>query len=338
MTQDRSSTVSDEKARILKSAFKQYINTKYAHLKDKSVIFSDAFYPYRYDIGMDFWDVLKSEESVKRCRELLEIYFTNVRNVKSPVGNSHVYIRSIKLLKEFIDATYGGSDKFIELSEGEMNDKNVLPPAISVIKPEISRSRHLSSTEIPRPCCEEVKKYLSLWDSLENYAMQESALNKLFFRTYSNNTDIDDILIKVSALNDFYSTNIFSPFMVAKHILNLKIDDRLHAGDVTLVNDIAKVKMANGTIRNFYSFATKYCSHHVPLDFPIYDSYVDRLLHYFRDEDGFFRFSNDDLKSYINFKNILFEFRKYYKLEKYNLKDIDKYLWQLGKQKFPKSY
>lgn len=85
-------------------------------------------------------------------------------------------------------------------------------------------------------------------------------------------------LIKVSALNDFYSTNIFSPFQVAKHIINLDIDDRLQVGDVTLVNDIAKVTMDNGKVENFYFFATKYCSHHKPIDLPIYDSYVDKLF------------------------------------------------------------
>ena len=176
------------------------------------------------------------------------------------------------------------------------------------------------------------------WDGLENYSLQESALNKLFFQTYPNNTNIDDVLIKVSSLNDFYSTNIFSPFQVAKHIISLNIDARLVAGDVTLVNDIAKVTMDNGTVRNFYSFATKYCSHHMPLEFPIYDSYVDRLLRYFRDTDRFSRFSSDDLKDYEKFKNILIQFTSYYRLEPYNLKEIDKYLWQLGKEKFPRTY
>jgi hypothetical protein len=98
------------------------------------------------------------------------------------------------------------------------------------------------------------------------------------------------------------------------------------AGDVTLVNDIAKVTMDNGVVRNFYSFATKYCSHHKPLDFPIYDSYVDRLLCYFRDVDWFYKFGNDDLKDCVKFKNILLKFSKFYDLELYNLKDIDKYL------------
>lgn len=157
-------------------------------------------------------------------------------------------------------------------------------------------------SDVPQPSANEVAKYLLDWAQLENYALQESALDKLFYRTYPNNRDIDDILIKVSALNDFYSTNIFSPFKVAKHIINLDIDERLMAGDATLVNDIAKVTMDTGTVKNFYSFTTKYCSHYKPLNYPIYDSYVDKLLSYFRDVDGFYRFSNDDLKDYVKFK------------------------------------
>lgn len=67
---------------------------------------------------------------------------------------------------------------------------------------------------ISQPNKKEVEKYLTKWNSLENYVLQESALDKLFFDTYPNNTDINDILIKSSALNDFYSTNIFSIFPV----------------------------------------------------------------------------------------------------------------------------
>ena len=74
-------------------------------------------------------------------------------------------------------------------------------------------------------------------------------------------------------------------YPVAKHILSLGIDARLKAGDVTLVNDIKQITI-NGTQRNFYSFASKYCSHHNPLDYPIYDSYVDAVLQYFRNQDA----------------------------------------------------
>ena len=92
-------------------------------------------------------------------------------------------------------------------------------------------------TNISTPNKNEVEKYLKKWDSLENYVLQESALDKLFFNTYPENKDINDILIKASSLNDFYSTNIFSIFPVAKHIQKLNIDKRLKNFDESLLSE-----------------------------------------------------------------------------------------------------
>ena len=71
--------------------------------------------------------------------------------------------------------------------------------------------------------------------------------------------------------------------------------------------------------RDFYSFATKYCSHHRPLDYPIYDSYVEKVLCYFRDRDKFASFMTPELKDYAKFKGTLIDFRSFYDLAKYNL-------------------
>ncbi|WP_297244787.1 hypothetical protein [uncultured Brachyspira sp.] len=67
----------------------------------------------------------------------------------------------------------------------------------------------------------------------------------MFFELCPNNKDISSILIKAATLNDFYSTNIFKIFDVAKHIESLNhnkpsIDERLNKGDVSLVDDIKK--------------------------------------------------------------------------------------------------
>lgn len=183
-----------------------------------------------------------------------------------------------------------------------------------------------------------INEYLKKWDSLETYVLQESSLKKLFSQTYPLNVEMDDVLIKVCSLNDFYNTNIFSPFIVAKHIVSLKIDDRLKNNDLELVNDIAKTKVNENKEINFYSFATKYCSHHKPKVYPIYDSFVEKLLMYFKREDKFYKFKKSDLRNYSDYRNILVEFQKFYGLEKYNLKEIDKYLWQAGKEYFPKNY
>ena len=134
---------------------------------------------------------------------------------------------------------------------------------------------------IPTPCIQEVEKWLKHWDSLPDYTEQEKALDKLFFGEFKANDNLQNILVKCSTLNDFYSTNIFKVYNVAVHILSLNIDERLNNNDPTLVNDIAKLTI-NGKDKYFYSFASKYCSHHNPLNFPIYDSYVEKVLKHFR--------------------------------------------------------
>lgn len=199
----------------------------------------------------------------------------------------------------------------------------------------ISRRTRL---EIPLPSDSEVDRYLCAWNNLSGYRQQESALNKLFFDLAPMNNTIEDILVKAATLNDFYSTNIFSIFPVAQHILSLNIDSRLHTNDLSLVSDISHVRFPNGKEKTFYSFATKYCSHHKPEVFPIYDDYINKILRYYRDTDGFSTFTNDQLLDYTAFAAILRDFQNYYGLGNYSLKQIDRYLWQLGKEKFPKKY
>ena len=160
---------------------------------------------------------------------------------------------------------------------------------------------------IPTPNKKIIEEYLINWDNLEeHYIWQESSLDKLFHKDYKNNTD-------------------------------LKIDKRLKNGDPSLVNDIAHVTIS-GKEKVFYSFASKYCSHHNNNEFPIYDYFVDRMLMHFKNKDNFAKFTKEDLKAYVKFKNILIQFKKNYKIDEYNLRDIDKYLWIAGKEYFPKKY
>lgn len=188
-----------------------------------------------------------------------------------------------------------------------------------------------------KPSSQQVEFYLRAWDELENYHLQEDALDKLSFQLCHENLEMSDILLKVAALNGFYSTDVFSVYPVAKHILSLDIDYHLESGDVTLVSDLQKVTI-NGVEKNFYSFSTKYCNHHKPLEYPIYDSYAEKVLCYFRNIDGFVKFKTSELKDYEKFKGTLIDFRSFYSLDQHNLKEIDKYMWQVGKVYFPNNY
>lgn len=262
-------------------------------------------------------EAVSGEIPMGRQLSLLKVFL--VDNGITPIANAN---------------THWCIEKAMKISNSQERKQ---PAIIQKTAPTRGNQKRKGHDDVPPPSSEQVDFYLDKWDKLENYHLQENALDKLFSQLAPDNKDISNVLLKASTLNDFYSTNIFSIFSVAKHIVSLDIDARLKAGDVTLVGDIQRTNIG-GTEKNFYSFSTKYCSHHNPLEYPIYDSYVDRVLRFFRDRDGFAQFTNDDLKKYDRFKKSLIEFRKYYRLEKFDLKQIDKYLWQLGKDYFPKRY
>lgn len=199
-----------------------------------------------------------------------------------------------------------------------------------------TKVKEIKPQTLNKPTATEVRKYLDKWEALEDYKAQEEALNKLF-ETLPNNTELQDIMIKSATLNDFYSTNIFKVYFIAKHILNNveDIDNRIYNGNADIVDQIKTVNI-DGKEWNFYSFATKYCSHHNSYDFPIYDSYVDDIIWFFQTEYKFYKFYRYELKNYKKFKETLLEFQKYFNLEEFNLKELDRYLWLLGKENFPR--
>lgn len=300
--------------------YRAYLESKELSQNTIQTSCSDAFYILRHDNELDFWRMIEgSEWETVACKRLRNILSQNSKG--NADKNLSGYMFHLRMLREFI-----------------MSNLFIYPVERVDMHNLIKKNKVVSIKNIiPTPSSDEVEKYLSIWNTLDNYYVQEVALNRLFHDLCPCNKDINDVLLKVSTLNDFYSTNIFSVYPVAKHILKLDIDERLRIGDYTLVKDIQYVTIS-GQSKSFYSFATKYCSHHNPYDFPIYDSYVDKVLCYFQKTDRYERFTNQDLKDYDKFKNILNRFREFYSLEQYELKQIDQYLWLLGKEYFPKKY
>lgn len=303
----------------LRDVYKQYLQSLNIKMNTINTAHADAFYLWRKGGEILFWDTVLSDdfEHEARTRLLKALSEHSMTSADAQVSN---YLHHLRKFRAYIN-----SDSTSESTQDNQ------------VKTEKKRTSEEQKEAIPSPTVEQVELYLRKWDGLEDYRLQEHALDKLFLELCPNNTDIRDVLLKASTLNDFYSTNIFSIYPVAKHILSLNIDARLDAGDATLVRDIQSVTISNKT-RSFYSFATKYCSHHKPLDYPIYDSYVDKVLRYFRKCDNFSDFKNEELKDYVRFKKILSDFRDFYGLDKYNLKQIDQYVWLFGKDHFPKNY
>lgn len=297
----------------LREVYRKYLEGTELSKNTIQISTSDAFYIWRKASPNRFWEIVESAHFEQEGRDALLALLPKQPD-GAPNKNIHRYLTCLRRFRRF--ALNGSFSMLAQAAE-------VLP----------KKKRQTTEGALPQPCIAEVEKYLNAWTTLENYTLQEAALDKLFFVLAPDNACMEDILLKASALNDFYSTNIFSIFPVAKHILSLNIDGRLRQGDPTLVDAI---KAVGG--RSYYSFASKYCSHHNPLAYPIYDSYVDKVLRHFRDADGFCAFESEELKRYDRFKEIVLAFRTFYRLEQYTLKEIDQYLWQLGKAFFPKNY
>ena len=307
----------DELKRLTKEEVRHnyhiYLNSAGLAANTIQTALSDSFYIWRKVSKQAFWEIVESKEFDQESFIVLNKILPTQEN-GMPNKNISAYMSHLRRFRMFV---------FGE----EIPHKSMF---VRAMKPQ---RRRKPKVVVPAPCQAEVEKYLNRWRAMEDYSSQEAALDKLFFKLAPQNTSIEDILLKVSTLNDFYSTNIFSVFPVAEHILSLDIDERMMQGDPALVDDI---KGVNG--RNHYSFATKYCSHHNPLEYPIYDSYVDKILRHFRNVDGFCDFATDDLKEYSKFKTVILMFREYYGLTQYNIKEIDQYLWQLGKEYYPNNY
>lgn len=305
----------------LRTLYRNYLHSQNISNATVNTAYADTFYLWRNGSKDLFWSAVDAADFESEARGLLLKVLSehSAGNANSLVSG---YLSHLRKFRNFLD-----SDGTAETAAFSQKSTANYP----------NGRKRKRNVEVPNPSTEQVGIYLTRWNGLESYHLQEAALNRLFLTLCPKNTDIIDILLKSSALNDFYSTNIFSIYPVAKHICALDIDARLKAGDVTLVNDIQRVRIGD-VERNFYSFSSKYCSHHNSLDYPIYDCYVDEVLRYFRNRDGFSEFQDIDLKDYITFKGILIDFRIFYGLDRYNLKEIDQYLWQLGKEYFPKKY
>jgi hypothetical protein len=174
------------------------------------------------------------------------------------------------------------------------------------------------------------RRYVGKFDADPRVGAPDRALTDLISK-FPSNDQVESVLLKVSALNGLYSTNIFAVTDVAIHISKLGIDPLLAEGSLEAVDRIAWVELGGKRRRN-YSFATKYCNWHASQHYPVYDMIVDELLWLYKQKNGFAHFRRMDLLDYSRFKQIVDSFRDSQGLSALNYKTMDKFLWSLGKE------
>ena len=177
-----------------------------------------------------------------------------------------------------------------------------------------------------------VAEYVARFEGDDQTVATDRVVSRLF-QAHPHNRDIEDVLLKVVALNGLYSTNIYGTYAVAVHIRELGIDPQLERKSLDVVDQVARVKLG-GKTKRLYSFATKYCSWHVPDAYPIYDTFIEQLLWAYREQYGFAQFARTDLRDYPRFKEIVEWFQARYGLTEFNFKQLDKFLWRYGRELF----
>ena len=181
---------------------------------------------------------------------------------------------------------------------------------------------------LPEPTLARTRRRLTEFAGDRRFAVSERAVS-LIFSQWPRNSDAGEVLAKVVVINRLYNTNIYDVYAVADRIVSLAIDARLRAGDLGLVDDIARVTVG-GKPRVFLSFASKYCAWHEPDRFQIYDSYVDATLWAYQRQFGFADFRREQLREYPTFCAVVDRFRERFNLTSLSRRELDHFLWAEG--------
>jgi len=178
-----------------------------------------------------------------------------------------------------------------------------------------------------KPDVDLVQEECDAFDEEPSTKLGEEALAKLL-AAFPHNTEVSQVLLKVIVLDQRYSTRIryMDIDNFARHIATSGIDELITQGSP---NAVERIWNCEG-MRNYYSFATKFCSWHNPTTYPIYDHYVDACLWAYKKQDSFFDFQHQDLYDYEKLVKIVSDFRDHYGLNQFTFREIDKFLWRTG--------
>lgn len=147
-----------------------------------------------------------------------------------------------------------------------------------------------------------LKKYFELFKGQEGYFKADIS-NLDFFKKNPRNESREDIRLKVSAINEKTLMDLAGAEEMVEHIYALRIDSRLAANDLSLVEDIAAINI-RGKQEHLLHFASQYCNYHKPDVYPIYSEQHFALYRHYIEEHKL-NVQPDDLKKYEVFNSVL---------------------------------
>jgi hypothetical protein len=173
-----------------------------------------------------------------------------------------------------------------------------------------------------------VRAECDAFDAESSTKLGEDALRQLR-EQFPNNSDPAQVLLKILVLNKLYSARVddVDVFPLARHIAGHDIDTLLRRGSLEAVRLIWRCDEVG---KMYYSFATKFCSWHSPAAYPIYDGNVDVSLWSYKKQYQFASFQRKDLGYYDKLVGIVSQFRNYFELNNFSVREMDKFFWRSG--------
>lgn len=132
-----------------------------------------------------------------------------------------------------------------------------------------------------------------------------------YFAKNPKNDSLDEIRLKISAINNHEINDHYATEAMVEHILNLNIDNRLDANDLSLVEDIANIKVQGKQLR-LLNFASIYCNYHKPDVYPIYGGGQHREVAKRYIKEHKLNVNPDELDRYLVMKEVLDDIIKRY--------------------------
>jgi hypothetical protein len=203
-----------------------------------------------------------------------------------------------------------------------------------VIKSVIQKERTVKLQNITG---ENMELILSQHDE-EGGNLVNKSLSKLF-SSLNDESNQYEISIKVAALNQIYSTAIQYTTPVVDKIVSrvdnqhIKLTEEEYSMLVDDISQVSWISNASGKLhsRNNMSFCSKYIHFLSGYKLPIYDSYIWIVMVGYLKQYHHLKLSFANPKCYNDFYSVFNEFKNKFNLHTYTNYEVDKYLWQYGK-------
>lgn len=189
-----------------------------------------------------------------------------------------------------------------------------------------------NSTTYSVPNTSLVSNYIAKWNADPILVGNNKALDKLFAQVYPTNTAVEEVLVKVITLNCLFSTRVLDKDIqtVTACIVGIaNMDARLKAGDISLVKELCRA-FGQSKLKEYQSFASKYCAFHNPDAFPPYDRFVRFVLQQYCRQKVLKNIKITSLDDYNVYVYAIDQLKKQYGLNP-NYRELDHWLWLMGK-------